>query len=539
MPTRSCSAASATSRRSSRSPGTVARAASGSTKAGRVRIDYRLDATGRRDAPPRARLDGPAGPGGRGPPRSSPSARRRAGTAARASSRVGRSGRSSLRGRPRGSSTSRPNRGGVFSAHQMGSVRMGADAGEHPCDPRGRVRTRRADRVVPGLYVGDGSLFPTGIGVNPMVTIMALARRVARTVLAEGSTRRLGRGGSSEPDPTGARAPSASSAREPRRAGSRLRARMISATPTTITPPATSWTGATVSSRMSQPRKTAITGFTNAYVAIERQRRVAEHPGVRRERDEAADDRRGRRTPRAIRVDTSAGLKAASSPVDDRRRRRGPRRPDSICSPVATSGSLGSRARCGREERPRGPRDRREEQRRDPGRVERAVDAQRPGRRGGRRRASRSRSRRSRCRGSRSPKKIRPRTATQTGIIAISTPAMPDGIGLLAPGDQAHAAAHEQRADDERSRATRAGVGRRATAPRADDRDGAEHDEPGDREPDGAPSRTAGSSRRRPGSRGTSSPRRRTGSGSPLQIATDGPAAARAVGIVGWSKAAA
>ncbi len=76
------------------------------------------------------------------------------------------------------------NRGSVFSAHQMGSVRMGASVADHPCDPDGRVRTR-AGAVVPGLYVGDGSLFPTGIGVNPMITIMALARRVARTVVAE------------------------------------------------------------------------------------------------------------------------------------------------------------------------------------------------------------------------------------------------------------------------------------------------------------------------------------------------------------------
>jgi choline dehydrogenase-like flavoprotein len=79
-----------------------------------------------------------------------------------------------------------PNRGGVFSAHQTGTVRMGASAGDHPCDPWGRVRRDgRSDSPVRGLYVGDGSLFPTGIGVNPQITIMALARRVARTILAE------------------------------------------------------------------------------------------------------------------------------------------------------------------------------------------------------------------------------------------------------------------------------------------------------------------------------------------------------------------
>ena len=76
------------------------------------------------------------------------------------------------------------NRGSVFSAHQMGSVRMGGPT-DHPCDPAGRVRSR-AGGVIPGLYVGDGSLFPTGIGVNPMITIMVLAQRVARTVADEG-----------------------------------------------------------------------------------------------------------------------------------------------------------------------------------------------------------------------------------------------------------------------------------------------------------------------------------------------------------------
>jgi choline dehydrogenase-like flavoprotein len=80
-----------------------------------------------------------------------------------------------------------PNRGSLFSAHQMASVRMGASVADHPCDPDGRVRTR-AGAPVAGLYVGDASLFPTGIGVNPMITVMALARRVARTVAGEGRT---------------------------------------------------------------------------------------------------------------------------------------------------------------------------------------------------------------------------------------------------------------------------------------------------------------------------------------------------------------
>jgi choline dehydrogenase-like flavoprotein len=79
-----------------------------------------------------------------------------------------------------------PNRGTVFSAHQMGTARMGAEPRGHACDPGGRVRVgERDDRVIGGLYVADTSLFPTGLGVNPMLTVMALARRVSRTVLAE------------------------------------------------------------------------------------------------------------------------------------------------------------------------------------------------------------------------------------------------------------------------------------------------------------------------------------------------------------------
>jgi choline dehydrogenase-like flavoprotein len=79
-----------------------------------------------------------------------------------------------------------PNRLGLFSAHQMGTARAGADPRIHACDPGGRVRASVRGDIVPGLYVGDGSLFPTGIGVNPMLTIMALARGVARSIIAQG-----------------------------------------------------------------------------------------------------------------------------------------------------------------------------------------------------------------------------------------------------------------------------------------------------------------------------------------------------------------
>ncbi|MEO5703830.1 MAG: GMC family oxidoreductase [Candidatus Limnocylindrales bacterium] len=79
-----------------------------------------------------------------------------------------------------------PHRGTVASAHQMGTLRMGANAATHPADPRGRIRADSRGSIVPNLYVADSSTFPTALGVNPMVTVMAMARRISRTVLAEG-----------------------------------------------------------------------------------------------------------------------------------------------------------------------------------------------------------------------------------------------------------------------------------------------------------------------------------------------------------------
>ena len=84
-----------------------------------------------------------------------------------------------------------PNRGTVVSAHQMGSARAGADPARHAADPVGRIRMPDArpgrDRIVGGLHVADASAFPSALGVNPMLTTMAWARQVARTVLAEGA----------------------------------------------------------------------------------------------------------------------------------------------------------------------------------------------------------------------------------------------------------------------------------------------------------------------------------------------------------------
>jgi choline dehydrogenase-like flavoprotein len=69
-----------------------------------------------------------------------------------------------------------PNRLPLFSAHQMGTCRMGSDRVSAVCDENGAVFG------MAGAYVADASLFPASSGVNPMVTIMALARHVARAM---------------------------------------------------------------------------------------------------------------------------------------------------------------------------------------------------------------------------------------------------------------------------------------------------------------------------------------------------------------------
>jgi choline dehydrogenase-like flavoprotein len=71
-----------------------------------------------------------------------------------------------------------PNRMPLFSAHQMGSCRLGADSRTAVADPYGEVYGVR------GLYISDASGFPTASGVNPMISIMALAYRVAQGIKA-------------------------------------------------------------------------------------------------------------------------------------------------------------------------------------------------------------------------------------------------------------------------------------------------------------------------------------------------------------------
>ncbi len=64
----------------------------------------------------------------------------------------------------------------LASAHLMGGCRMGADVATSVTDAWGQVHG------LPWLFVADASLFPACAGVNPYVTIMALADRVGERV---------------------------------------------------------------------------------------------------------------------------------------------------------------------------------------------------------------------------------------------------------------------------------------------------------------------------------------------------------------------
>jgi choline dehydrogenase-like flavoprotein len=66
----------------------------------------------------------------------------------------------------------------VFSAHVNGTCRMGTDPRISGASPSGEVHG------VPGLYVFDGSLLPTGVGANPQETIMAITTVLAERLLA-------------------------------------------------------------------------------------------------------------------------------------------------------------------------------------------------------------------------------------------------------------------------------------------------------------------------------------------------------------------
>jgi choline dehydrogenase-like flavoprotein len=71
------------------------------------------------------------------------------------------------------------------TAHLLGGCRMGADPTRSVVDQTCRSWD------VPNLYICDGSIFVTSSGVNPSLTIQALATRTAEQLIAAGKRREL------------------------------------------------------------------------------------------------------------------------------------------------------------------------------------------------------------------------------------------------------------------------------------------------------------------------------------------------------------
>jgi choline dehydrogenase-like flavoprotein len=63
-----------------------------------------------------------------------------------------------------------------MSFHPLGSARMGRDASEGAVAPSGETWSTR------NLFVADGSVLPSSIGVNSQLPVMAMALRIARGI---------------------------------------------------------------------------------------------------------------------------------------------------------------------------------------------------------------------------------------------------------------------------------------------------------------------------------------------------------------------
>jgi choline dehydrogenase-like flavoprotein len=62
----------------------------------------------------------------------------------------------------------------MMAFHPMGTARMGSEPARSAVDPSGRLH------AASGVWIADASLFPTSTRVNPQLTIMALATRIAQ-----------------------------------------------------------------------------------------------------------------------------------------------------------------------------------------------------------------------------------------------------------------------------------------------------------------------------------------------------------------------
>jgi len=77
----------------------------------------------------------------------------------------------------------------ITLSHPLGGCRMAENVEHGVVDEYGRVfdkrKKDREQRFYEGLYIADGSLIPTALGVNPSLTISALTLRVADKIVEE------------------------------------------------------------------------------------------------------------------------------------------------------------------------------------------------------------------------------------------------------------------------------------------------------------------------------------------------------------------
>lgn len=74
----------------------------------------------------------------------------------------------------------------LITVHPLGGVPMGEVAEQGAVNDRGQVFAGPSGTTVhPGLYVVDGSIIPTSLGVNPLLTISALAERAMTLLIRE------------------------------------------------------------------------------------------------------------------------------------------------------------------------------------------------------------------------------------------------------------------------------------------------------------------------------------------------------------------
>jgi len=74
----------------------------------------------------------------------------------------------------------------LITVHPLGGCPMGDDSGTGVVDAKGRVfRGAAGGEVHEGLYVADGSIIPTALGVNPLLTISALAEHICSRLAAD------------------------------------------------------------------------------------------------------------------------------------------------------------------------------------------------------------------------------------------------------------------------------------------------------------------------------------------------------------------